>query len=217
MSSRVRTVLLAWGIAILAVYFATWVSRVGARENSRPNGSLWGKNSRALVEDFRARRVGDTITILVQETASASSSATTKTSRGDSVNFGGITGSLSGILRPFGIRRGLPGPFDVSAKTDTSGQGQTNRSGSLVTKLTAVVKEVLPNGNLVIEGSRVVGVNAEKQRIVITGVVRPQDIGSDNTVSSIALANATVQYDGKGPVGDKQRRGLLSTIFGWLF
>lgn len=217
MSARARTILLLWGVTALAVGLALWVSRADAQENRRPNGSLWNKSSRSLVGDFRAHRVGDTITILVQETASASSSASTKTSRDDSVNFGGIAGSLAGLLRPFGIKRDLPGPFDVSAKNASNGQGQTNRSGLLVTKLTAVVKEVLPNGNLLIEGTRIVGVNAEKQKVVISGIIRPQDIGPDNTVPSIALANATIQYDGKGPVGEKQRRGLLSTIFGWLF
>lgn len=180
-------------------------------------GSLFSPQSGSLFTDVRARKVGDTITILVQESATATSSAATKTSKNDSVSFGGVKGALSGLLQPLGVKHSLLGPLDVTTKSSIDGQGQTNRSGSLITKITATVKEVLPNGNLKIEGNRIVGVNQEKQKVVISGVVRPQDVNPDNTVSSIALADMTVQYDGKGPVGDRQRRGLLSTIFGWLF
>jgi flagellar L-ring protein FlgH len=222
--------LLTIGFGGVALLFSGWMSRAeghgqtaqatapttvttGAQdkpvtvEKPRPTGSLWNKTSRSLTEDVRAHAVGDTITIIVQETATASSSATTKTSKDESADFGGGTGLLRGLLRDFGL----------GAKTSMNGQGLTNRSGSLVTKMTAMIKEVLPNGNLVIEGVRTVGVNNEKQKIIISGTVRPQDINPDNTVSSIALANASVQYDGKGPVGDRQRKGLISTIFGWLF
>jgi flagellar L-ring protein precursor FlgH len=179
-------------------------------ENHRPSGSLWSRNSRSLVADYRAHRVGDTITILVQESSSATSQATTKTSRSDSASFDGLSTAFDPLKR-------LLKPFSTSASNATNGQGQTNRSGSLVTRLTAVIKEVLPNGNLVIEGTRTIGVNAEKQKVVISGIIRPEDVGADNTVSSIALANATIQYDGRGPVGDRQRKGLISTILGWLF
>lgn len=204
------------GFALTALVWSAWMAR-GDDQPARPNGSLFSASAGSLIRDFRARKAGDTITILVQETAAATSSATTKTNRDDSVNFGGFTGAFKGIFGQAGVTRGLLGPAGVSAKTGTSGQGQTNRSGSLITRISVVVKEVLPNGNLVLEGTRLVGVNAEKQKVVITGIVRPEDVSQDNTVSSIAIANLQVQYDGKGPVGDKQRRGLLTTIFGWLF
>jgi flagellar L-ring protein FlgH len=230
MTSHRRNSLLTIGFACVAFLFSAWMSRAEGHgqtispaapitsatgiqdkpvvvEKPRPTGSLWNKGSRSLTEDVRAHSVGDTITIIVQETASASSTATTKTSKDESADFGGGTGLLRGLLRDFGL----------GAKTSMNGQGLTNRSGSLVTKMTAMIKEVLPNGNLVIEGVRTVGVNNEKQKIIISGTVRPQDINPDNTVSSIALANATVQYDGKGPVGERQRKGIISTIFSWLF
>ncbi len=183
----------------------------------RTSGSLWTKTSRSILIDQKASRVGDVLTIIVQEAASASSNASTKTSRADKVGFDGVSGSSAGLLSPVGLARNLLGPFGVGNSTSTDGQGQTARSGSLNTRLTVMIKEILPNGNLVVEGSRMVVVNAEKQKVVISGTVRPQDISPANTISSIQLANATVQYDGKGPVGDKQRKGLLSTIFGWLF
>lgn len=188
-----------------------------AQPAPRPTGSLWSAKGGSLFTDSRARQAGDVLTIVVQENASASSSAGTKTSRDDSVDFAGVGGSLSGLLQPLGIKKQLLGPFTVGGKTGTNGQGQTNRSGSLVTTITVTVKEVLPNGNLSIEGTRVVGVNAEKQKVTLSGVIRPQDVTPDNTVSSLHVCNAQIQYDGKGPVGDKQRRGLLTTVFGWLF
>ncbi|MCC6729074.1 MAG: flagellar basal body L-ring protein FlgH [Chthonomonadales bacterium] len=202
-------------LATCAVLAATLAAP--ARAADRPTGSLWGARGASMFADIRARKAGDTLTIIVQETATASSSASTKTSRDDKVAFGGVTGALSGLFRPLGITRDLLGPFGVSDSASTSGQGQTNRSGSLVTRITVMVKEVLPNGNLMVEGSRAVGVNAEKQRVTLRGVVRPQDIGPENTVSSIAVADAAIEYEGKGPVGARQRKGLLTTIFGWLF
>jgi flagellar L-ring protein precursor FlgH len=215
MNSQWRTCRLTWGFILFASLFSAWMSRADRDTQpsnaERPTGSLWNQNSTSLVRDVRAHRVGDTLTILVQENATATSTAATKTSRSDSANFGGFTGTLEALFRP------LLKPTGASASLSTDGQGQTNRSGTLTTKLTAIVKEVLPNGNLLIEGTRIVGVNAEKQKVVIRGVVRPQDIGPGNTVSSVAIADATIQFDGKGPVGDKQRKGILSTIFGWLF
>lgn len=183
---------------------------------SRPNGSLWGSSPRVLAADVRAHKVGDTVTILVSETSSASSTATTKTSKDDNMNFGGVP-IIGSLLKPLGIKGSALNPLAASNKNSSNGTGQTNRSGSLVTKLSAVVKEVLPNGNMLIEGSRIVGVNSEKQKVMISGVVRPQDIQPDNTVSSVSMANAVIQYDGKGTVGDKQHRGILASLFGWLF
>lgn len=188
-----------------------------ADEKERPSGSLWTGDSFTLFADNRALKAGDIVTILVQESASASSSAATKSSRDESAGFDGVTGSRSGVLSPVAIANHLLGPFQTGSKSSLDGKGQTNRSGTLSTRLTAVVKEVKPNGNLVIEGSRLITVNAEKQKVTLTGEIRPKDIGPNNTVSSVAIANASIQFDGKGPVGEKQRKGILSTIFGWLF
>ena len=176
----------------------------------RPTGSLWSRSARPLVADRKAAKVGDVLTIIVQETASAASSAATKTSRADKTEFGGLNSGFSTLNR-------LLKPFDVSASGSTNGQGQTNRSGSLVTKISVTVKEVLEDGNLRVEGTREVTINKEKQKVTIRGIVRPDDIGPGNTVSSVAVADASIQYDGKGPVGDRQRKGLLSTVFDWLF
>lgn len=174
------------------------------------NGSLWGRTSRALASDRRACRVGDTVTIVVQETTTGSSSANTKTSRSDKAAFGGLNSGFSTLNR---LLKG----FDASTSGSTDGQGQTDRSGKLTTRLTVTVKEVMSDGNLRVEGTREMTINKEKQRVTISGIVRPDDVTADNTVSSVALANATIQLDGRGPVADRQRKGLISTVFGWLF
>jgi flagellar L-ring protein FlgH len=184
-------------------------NRQGAETASdrRPTGSLWSGGARSIVEDLRARQVGDLLTIVVQESATASSTATTKSSRADSASFGGGTGILSRFLKDFG----------ASASGSTSGQGATSRTGSLTTRLTVVVKEILANGNMVIEGTRVVTINKEIQKITLTGTVRPQDVSLDNTISSIQIANAAIQLDGKGTVGDRQKKGIIGRIFDLIF
>lgn len=186
------------------------VASVAKQAPVRATGSLWTTSSRAITEDNRAHRVGDVITIVVQESATASSSANTKASRSDSAKFNGVTGGMSTLNH-------LLTSLGSSADNSIDGQGQTNRTGSLVTKLTVVVTEVLAGGNMRVEGTREMTVNKEKQKVTISGIIRPQDVGPGNTVSSIALANASIQFDGKGPVGDRQKRGLISTVFGWLF
>ena len=189
----------------------------GAQPGARPTGSLFSPDKSSLFADPKAHRVGDIVTILVQESAVATTSANTKTSKDESANFGGVTGALSGLFKPLGIKHSLLGPFGTNDKRTSNGSGSTDRSGSLVTKITAVVKEVLPNGDLKIEGNRVVGINQEKQKVTISGIVRPQDVGPDNTVSSVSIAEMTVQYDGKGPVGAQQKPGLITRLFHWLF
>ena len=79
------------------------------------------------------------------------------------------------------------------------------------------IKYTLPNGNLVIEGTRFVQVNKETQKLIITGVIRQDDINADNTIFSESIANADIRYDGKGTVGDRQRKGILSQLLDWLF
>ncbi|MGC8668627.1 MAG: flagellar basal body L-ring protein FlgH [Chthonomonadales bacterium] len=184
---------------------------------ARPTGSLFSPEHSSLFADLKAHRVGDIVTILVQESAVATTSANTKTSKDESATFGGVTGALSGLFKPLGIKHSLLGPFGTNDKRTSNGSGTTDRSGSLVTKITAVVKEVMPNGDLKIEGNRVVGINQEKQKVTISGIVRPQDVGPDNTVSSVSIAEMTVQYDGKGPVGAQQKPGLITRLFHWLF
>ena len=163
----------------------------------------------SLYADHKARRMGDIVTIIIAESSKASKSTATSTSKKS-----GSNGSLSDF---FGLAS-LPLKMGADAESDYSGSGTTTRSGSMNARISASVKEVLPNGNLVLEGTRRVTVNDDIQIITVSGIVRPEDIRSDNTVLSIYMADAQIRYDGKGPM--MQKPGILTRIlqtpFHWI-
>lgn len=170
--------------------------------------SLWTSGSRSLFADVKARQAGDILNIIVVESATASAAANTKTSKSEDASTAQGTGPLLGNLFA---------AWGLSGKTNTNATGTTSRSDSLQARIAVVVKEVLPNGNLVIEGTRSVMINKEERKMILTGEVRPQDVQPDNTVSSTLVAKAEIRYDGKGPLGNKQREGLITKIFKWFF
>ena len=185
-------------------------------EKPRPNyagGSLWQASSGGLVEDFKARAKGDTVTVVITETASASKSATTNTARTTALsagipNFMGLETNMTGINKWMDLNKLLSA--DTSSKYD--GSGSTTRKENLNATLTARVVDVLANGNLLIEGRRNVMVNHEDQIIVLEGTVRPKDISPDNIVYSAQIADARITYSGKGIVSDRQQPGWLMNI-----
>ena len=192
-------------------------------QRSRPNyasGSIWQDSSSGFAEDFKARKVGDTVTIVINEQASASKQATTGTSRGSSMSAGipnllGLETNMTGIKNWMDLNNLI----NASASSKFDGSGKTTRQENLNATITAKVVDVLANGNLLIEGKRNVNVNNEDQVIVLTGTVRPRDISADNVVNSIYIADARINYSGKGIISDRQKpgwlMGLLDTI--WPF
>ena len=163
----------------------------------------------SLFTDTRAHSAGDILTITVAESTSAQSTATTKTAHDDSVSTFGGTGLIQRFFRDLALT--------ANNSRSGNGTGSTTRSGTLTTTLSVIVKEVLPNNTLRIEGTRLVGINRETQRVTFSGIVRPEDIGPDNSVPSNLIAGVEVRYDGKGIVGDTQKPGILSRIFRFLF
>lgn len=155
----------------------------------------------SIYSDHKAHRVGDIVTIIVAESSKASKSDATQTSKKS-----GSNGSLNDL---FGLGK-LPLKMGVDAGSDYSGSGTTTRSGSMDAKISVSVKEILPNGNLMLEGTRNIDVNNDIQMITISGVVRPEDVGPDNTVLSIYMANAEIKYKGQG--GSTQKPGIVSGI-----
>ena len=107
--------------------------------------------------------------------------------------------------------------FGLGGTIGSTATGTTDRTDSLIAHISVTVKQILPNGNFVVQGKRQVGMNAETQEITLTGVVRPQDIGPDNSVPSPLVADAQIKFGGKGPVGDKQHDGLITKVFKFLF
>jgi len=166
----------------------------------------------SMFTDQKARQVGDLLTIIVVERASASKEANTQTSRSSNRN-----GSLGGFV---GINtRGLGEGIRLNSGSTFAGSGSTSRSETLNATVPVTVTEVLPNGNLKVEGQRQVTVNDEKQILNVKGVVRPHDIAPNNTIFSTNLANAEITYKGDGIVSRQQKPGLISRIldFIWIF
>ena len=178
-------------------------------------GSLWPADDRTFFYgDRKAFRVGDVLTVQVSESAKASNTADTDLSRSSS-NKAEITAMLG--LQGALARSDLSNLLDVSADSSHAGSGSTKREGRLTASITAVVKEVLPNGNLVVQGMRSVTVNNEEQFMTLTGIVRQEDIGRDNSVSSSQIADARIAFGGVGIIADKQRSGWGTWVFDWLF
>ena len=182
------------------------------------SGSIWQSNSGGLTDDLKARRRGDVLTIIISETASASKEAKTGTSR-DSKLGAGMPNMMG--LENVGIIKNnfsdLANIIKANANTSFEGSGSTSRQENLNATITARVIDVLPNGNLLIEGHRNIKVNEEDQIIVLEGTVRSRDITSDNTVNSILVADARISYSGRGIISDRQSPGWLMNIIDKIF
>lgn len=161
--------------------------------------------------DLKARNVGDIVTINIVESAKASKNASTKTSRNSEfgASWSGVLSKLSGNW--FGDEH------KASFDNEFEGKGETTRSSQLNAYITAQVIQVLPNGNLVIQGSREVRVNNENQYINIRGIVRPEDISANNIVLSTFIAEARIELTGQGVIADKQRAGWFTRILDWIW
>ena len=166
-------------------------------------GSIWQPGSRLAdaARDVRASQVDDVLTVVVAEQASAVTSGVTKTQRSASTK-NSVT-ALAGVTKATGPWANLLG---MSGDTQLNGQGTTSRTTTLNTTLTARVTHVLPNGALLIEATKDIQINSERQTITVRGVVRPADIDPTNSVQSNRLGDIEVRVNGKGVVGDSIRR-----------
>ncbi|KQT03661.1 MULTISPECIES: flagellar basal body L-ring protein FlgH [Bradyrhizobium] len=168
-----------------------------------PN-SLWRNGSRAFFKDQRARQVGDLLTVTVNITDKANLSNETQRSR-TSKEDSGVTDFIGSqtVTQPLKV---LPGRLLTTDSTSSAdGKGSVNRQEALQTNVAAVVTQVLPNGNLVVEGKQEIRVNFEIRELVVAGIVRPEDIQSDNTIDSSKIAQARIAYGGRGQIMDVQQ------------
>jgi flagellar L-ring protein precursor FlgH len=167
--------------------------------------------------DVRAHRVGDIVTINIVETSRASKEAKTDLNRDSEIEAGltNLLGYESGI--------GLGSDFapetslDLNFNTDYRGNGKTSRNETMIAQISARIIQILPNGNLVIRGSREITVNFEKQYIIVQGVVRPVDISPNNTIQSTKIADARIDYTGKGDVTQQQRKGWGTRLLDFIW
>jgi flagellar L-ring protein precursor FlgH len=171
------------------------------------NNSLWRQGSRTFLRDQRAAAVGDLVTVLVSIQDEADMENSTKRSRENNESMG--LPRLLGLEASYG--RLLPAGIDpanlVSANSSSNvdGNGTLKRSEQINLRVAATVTQVLPNGNLVVAGRQQVRVNQELRDLQVGGIIRPQDIGSDNTVKHDRLAEARIAYGGRGTISDVQR------------
>jgi len=167
------------------------------------NGSIWSPAARFsnLSADLRARNVDDVVTIVVQESASAVTTGQSKTSRAS-----GAQAAITSLAGPKAATSALSNLLNSNTTQSLDGEGTTSRQTTVATTISARVTHVLVNGNLVVEGTRNLNINAETQLITVRGVIRPIDLDTTNSVLSARLADMEIQVDGKGIVNDAVRR-----------
>jgi flagellar L-ring protein precursor FlgH len=169
-----------------------------------PN-SLWRNGSRAFFKDQRARQVGDLLTVAVNITDKANFDNETKRSRTNKEDSG-VTDFAGSKLLTGNAAKVMPGKILTADSTAQSeGKGSVNRTEALQTSIAAVVTQILPNGNLVVEGRQEIRVNFEVRELIVAGIVRPEDIQSDNTIDSTKIAQARIAYGGRGQLTDVQQ------------
>ncbi|MCJ8324693.1 MAG: flagellar basal body L-ring protein FlgH [Rhizobiales bacterium] len=176
------------------------------KQRARHSASLWSQGNGTFFGDNRAANVGDIVTVNINISDKAKIDNSTTIGRSSSENFGidafgGIVKNIAGAI-PNMDPSNLVG-FGNTSKS--SGNGSVNRNESLSLKVAAIIIQKLPNGNLVIEGKQEVRVNFEVRELIITGIVRPSDISSDNTIDSSRIAEARISYGGRGHITNMQQ------------
>lgn len=181
------------------------------------DGSLWtGEANWSWVADHKALRSGDILLVEVSQSNSGSKDASTETSR---------TSSISASIRTlFGYEDKVDdlvgnrlSPIDAESSSTFDGDGKTERKDDLTATVSAVVTEVLANGNLVIYGHQIVQVNNESSLLTVQGIVRPADITQDNRISSNRIANAVIEFNGAGVLSETQRVGVIQRAFHYIW
>ncbi len=167
----------------------------------------------SFYSDHKAYKVGDIVTVIVVEAVEGYQSASLSTSKKQSLGGGmGMSSWGGGVVSPFPY---VPS-WSMGGQEYQDGGGRSSRAGKLYAKLSARVERVLHNGNLVIKGTKIVKINDEDQNLIIKGVIRAADIQADNTIVSTFVADAIIEFEGKGPVGEKTSPGFLTRILDWL-
>lgn len=160
----------------------------------------------SLVSNIKARNVGDLITIIITERATANATSKTRANNKSESRGGPALGWLDFIK-----------PWDMTVENRYLGDGDTRREGSLRAEISARIVEVLENGDFRLEGTRMVNINGEKQLIEITGICRARDINADNTILSTYISDAQIAYNGSGIINDTSQPGVVTRVLNWLF
>lgn len=185
----------------------------------KENNSLWASNRQTFFKDQRANNVGDILTVMIDIDDEAELENETERSRSSNENAGinnllGIEGQLTKVLP-----EGVTGPdlVDFGTTSRSSGEGSTEREEEVRMTLAATVTQILPNGNMLIQGRQEVRVNFEKRILELAGVIRPEDILTDNTISYDKIAEARISYGGEGQITDMQQPRYGQQVYDILF
>ncbi len=181
--------------------------------NNNTAGAIWSPHSRGnyFFSDHRALMVNDVVQIRIEESSSAEGTASTALGKESSTGLG--------IEKFFGLMAKLKEKYpdvdptkllSANFASDFSGSGSTKREGKFVATVAAQIRQVLPNGNFFIEGHKVVQINNEEQHFYISGVIRPHDIANDNSIESSLIADAELEFTGRGDITDKQEQGWFN-------
>ena len=179
------------------------LSTVQFAQNMRRNAQY------SLFSDNKAAQLGDAVTIVVLESTQASNNSETSAGRASDLGF-----SAAGAV---GTTSTPSADISLGTKNDFKGTGSTQTTGSIRTKISAVVDSVLANGNMIIRGSKKITINGEEQTVNIKGVIRQSDINADNSVYSYNISSAEITFEGNGMIDSAQKPGLLTKLFHWLF
>jgi len=181
--------------------------------------SLWMSPTnpeRSMFADNKASRKGDILTVVVDETANQTTSQNKKTSKDSSIDAGVTQFLFPPAVSALGTKGGQLPSTNIAAKSSFTGGGEVDNSHSLTARAAVLVTDVLPNGNLVIEGVRVVSFSGETQYVVLHGLVRPDDITSGDTVASSNVADVRIEFISKGSLTDAQKAGWLTKLYDTL-
>ena len=168
--------------------------------------SLWTGEKSDIYQDRAEFNEGDVVTVIIDEAASALQSADTDTRKSSSVEGGTSTGILDFF-----------GSFGLNYSDEDIADGSTSRQGNFEANITTQIVEMKDNGNMKIKGNKKVVINDEEQIISLEGIIRPEDIDLDNKIMSHKVAESNIEYKGEGPIAHRQRTGILSWLFGWIF
>lgn len=176
-------------------------------------GSLWNESAPSLFEDLRAARLGDILTVEIDEESRGTGDAKTKLSKQSGMDAGimNFFGLVSAVTRKY-PELNPDALIQLMSKSDFAGSGTTSRNGKLEGRIAVRVRKVLPNGDLFVEGHKVILLNEEELHFYVSGVIRPSDVQPDNSVRSSLIADAQVEFSGRGAVTDQQSRGWLHKI-----
>jgi flagellar L-ring protein precursor FlgH len=177
-------------------------------------GSLWPENGHGLFADFRAYRVGDLVTVRLDESSKAAGDSSTQLDRESNEsmgvpNFFGLTTALARAYPDIDPEKLI----EWMSESNFNGKGTTSRGNRLDGSISVRVKKVLPNGDLFVEGTKVILINDEEVHMYVSGVIRAEDLDSSNTVASSTIADAQIEFSGRGVLSENQKQGWFTRLF----